>query len=41
MKKYTMTDAEELMLLNCDVEDSGEFLHCKEIEPVNSEGNQS
>ena len=33
---------EELMLLNCGVrENSCEFLDCKEIKPVNPEGNQS
>ena len=32
----------ELMLLNCGVgEDSWESLDCKEIKPVNPEGNQS
>ena len=34
--------AEELMLLNCGVgEDSWESLDCKEINPVNSKGNES
>ena len=33
--------AEELMLLNCGVEDSWESLGCKEIKPVNPNGNQS
>ena len=34
--------AQELMLLNCDVgEDSWESLECKEIKPVNLNGNQS
>ena len=33
--------AEELMLLNCGVEDSWESLDCKEIKSVHSKGNQS
>ena len=34
--------AEELMLLNCGVEEvSSESLNCKEIKPVNPKGNQS
>ena len=37
-----MTNAEELMPLNCDAKDSLESpLDCKEIKPVNPEGNQS
>ena len=30
---------EKLVLLSCSVEDSLESLDCKEIEPVNPEGN--
>ena len=33
--------AEELMLLNCGVEDSLESFDCKEIQPAHPKGNQS